>query len=158
MCVFKTSLVSYSSALQKYFFKYTFMVSVTICSDFGTQENKVCHCFHCFPIYLPWTDGTRFHDLRFLNVEFLANFFLLIALFYCGTPTYNDKRKIHNTFTIVRRTVYYSLGILLLWSKRTIPREHVDKKRASTVSPTPFHIAFPLLSQSIHTAIQNTMK
>ena len=21
-------------------------------SDFGTQENKVCHCFHCFPIYL----------------------------------------------------------------------------------------------------------
>ena len=22
-------------------------------SDFGAQENKVCHCFHCFPIYLP---------------------------------------------------------------------------------------------------------
>ena len=20
---------------------------------FGAQENKVCHCFHCFPIYLP---------------------------------------------------------------------------------------------------------
>ena len=30
----------------------------------------VCHCFHCFPIYLPWSDGTRFHDLSFLNVEF----------------------------------------------------------------------------------------
>ena len=26
---------------------------VTICSDFGAQENKVSHCFHCFPIYLP---------------------------------------------------------------------------------------------------------
>ena len=25
----------------------------SICSDFGAQENKVCHCFHCFPIYLP---------------------------------------------------------------------------------------------------------
>ena len=24
---------------------------------------------HCFPIYLPWSDGTRCHDLRFLNVE-----------------------------------------------------------------------------------------
>ena len=24
-----------------------------ICSDFGTQENNVCHCFHCFSIYLP---------------------------------------------------------------------------------------------------------
>ena len=29
-----------------------FMAAVTICSDFGGQENKVCHCFHCFPIYL----------------------------------------------------------------------------------------------------------
>ena len=28
------------------------------------------HCFHCFPICLPWSDGTRCHDLRFLNVEF----------------------------------------------------------------------------------------
>ena len=26
--------------------------AVTICSDFGVQENKVYHCFHCFPIYL----------------------------------------------------------------------------------------------------------
>ena len=33
-------------------------------------QNKVCHCFHCFPIYLPWSDGTRCHDLSFLNVEF----------------------------------------------------------------------------------------
>ena len=30
-----------------------FMASVTICSDFGAPKNKVCHCFHCFPIYLP---------------------------------------------------------------------------------------------------------
>ena len=22
-------------------------------SDFGAPQNKVCHCFHCFPIYLP---------------------------------------------------------------------------------------------------------
>ena len=28
-------------------------------------QNKVCHCF---PIYLPGSDGTRCHDLRFLNV------------------------------------------------------------------------------------------
>ena len=26
------------------------------------KKNKVCHCFHCFPIYLPWSDGTRCHD------------------------------------------------------------------------------------------------
>ena len=22
-------------------------------ADFGAQEKKLCHCFHCFPIYLP---------------------------------------------------------------------------------------------------------
>ena len=33
-------------------------------------QNKVCHCFHCFPIYLPWSDGTRCLDLSFVNAEF----------------------------------------------------------------------------------------
>ena len=30
----------------------------------------VCHSFHCFPIYFPWSDGTGCHYLSFLNVEF----------------------------------------------------------------------------------------
>ena len=30
----------------------------------------VSHCFHCFPVYLPWSDGIGCHDLSFLNVEF----------------------------------------------------------------------------------------
>ena len=41
-----------------------FMAVVTVHSDFGAQENKICHCFHCFPMYLPWSDGTRWHDLQ----------------------------------------------------------------------------------------------
>ena len=32
---------------------FNFMAAVTIHSDFGAQENKVCLWFHCFPIYLP---------------------------------------------------------------------------------------------------------
>ena len=46
-----------------------FMAAVSICSDFGAPKNKVWHCFHCFPIYFPWSDGTRCHDLSFLNVD-----------------------------------------------------------------------------------------
>ena len=34
------------------------------------QKNKVSHCLHCFPIYLPLSDGTGCHDLSILNVEF----------------------------------------------------------------------------------------
>ena len=52
------------------------MATITISSDFGAQRNKVSHCFHCFPIYLLWSDGTRCHDLSFLNVEFKPTFSL----------------------------------------------------------------------------------
>ena len=55
-----------------------FMAAVTICSDFGAPKNKVSLCFHCFPIYLPWNDGTRCHDLNFLNVELWARFLTLL--------------------------------------------------------------------------------
>ena len=44
-------------------------------------KNKVWHCFHCFPIYFPWSDGTGCHDLSFLNVELSANFFTLLLHF-----------------------------------------------------------------------------
>ena len=60
---------------------FNFMAAVTICSDFGAPKNKVCHCFHCFPICLPWSDRTRIHDLSCLNVEFLAKFFTLFFHF-----------------------------------------------------------------------------
>ena len=33
------------------------MATVTIHSDFRAQENKIGHCFHFFPIYLPWNEG-----------------------------------------------------------------------------------------------------
>ena len=32
-------------------------------------EPKKIKVFRCFPIYLPWNDGTGCHDLSFLNVE-----------------------------------------------------------------------------------------
>ena len=56
---------------------FNFMTAVIIYSGFGAPENKVCHCFQSFPIYLPWSDGTKCHDLSLLNVEF----FFFIYLF-----------------------------------------------------------------------------
>ena len=47
---------------------FNFLAVITSCSDFGSQENKVSHSFHCFPLYLSWSDGTRCHDLSVLNV------------------------------------------------------------------------------------------
>ena len=45
-----SAFVSFSSKEQA---SSHFMATVTIHSDFGAQENKVYHCFHFFPIYLP---------------------------------------------------------------------------------------------------------
>ena len=50
------------------------MAPVTICSDFGAQENKACHAFHCFPPRWspallpcnpkPQDSQSRFHALK----------------------------------------------------------------------------------------------
>ena len=48
---------------------FNLMAAFTICSDFGAPQTKVSHCFHCLPIYLPWSDGTRCHDLSFLSLH-----------------------------------------------------------------------------------------
>ena len=62
------------------------MSAVTFCSDLGAQKNKVSHCFHYFPIYFPWRDGTGCHDLSFLVLGFkptfsLSSFTLINRLF-----------------------------------------------------------------------------
>ena len=51
------------------------MAAVTICMILEPLQ-KISQCFHGFPIYLPWSDGTRCHELRFLNVSFKQTFSL----------------------------------------------------------------------------------
>ena len=45
-------------------------------------QNKISHCFHCFPVYLPLSDGTGCHDLSFLNAELEASFFTPLFHFH----------------------------------------------------------------------------
>ena len=49
---------------------FNFMAAVTMHSHSGAPQNKVSHCFLCFPIYLPGSNGTRYHDLYFSSVQF----------------------------------------------------------------------------------------
>ena len=49
-----------------------FVAAVTICSDSGAQEKKICHCF---PFYLPWSDGTGCLDLHFFEYWVLSQLF-----------------------------------------------------------------------------------
>ena len=51
------------------------MAAVPICSDFGAPKIKSL-TFHCFPIYSPWSDGTRCHELSFQMLSFKPKFSL----------------------------------------------------------------------------------
>ena len=44
-----------------------FMAEVTIHSDFRAKEEEICHYFHRFSLYLPWSNGARCHNLSFFN-------------------------------------------------------------------------------------------
>ena len=62
------------------------MAAVTIFRDFGALENKVCHCFHFFPMYLPRSDSTRCHYGNYRYARFYCHFlncfgFVFIGLF-----------------------------------------------------------------------------
>ena len=52
------------------------MVAVTICSDFGAPQNKVCHCFHCFPIYFREVMGPDAMIFVFWTLSFKPAFSL----------------------------------------------------------------------------------
>ena len=84
---------------------FNFMAAVIICSDFGAQKNKVWHCFHCFPIYLPWSDGTGCHDLSFLMLSFKPAFSL-------------------SSFTFIKRlfSFFHSLSLLSLSLRFWLPQ------------------------------------
>ena len=57
---------------------------------FWSPQNKIYHGFHFFPFYLQWSDGTRCHDLSFLNVQFWVSF-------------------LHSSFTLIKRLSSSSL-------------------------------------------------
>ena len=42
---------------------------------FRVQEHEIWHYFYFFPIYLPWSDGTGFHNLKFLECWVLSQLF-----------------------------------------------------------------------------------
>ena len=46
---------------------FHFMAAVTVCSNFGAQENKICHCFYFFHLYLSCSYETRCHNLKFFD-------------------------------------------------------------------------------------------
>ena len=90
------------------------MAATTICSDFGVQKKKVSHSFHCFPTYLRWSDGTRCHDLSFLNVEFKPTF-------SCSSFTFIKRLFSSSSLSTIRVVSYAYLRLLIFLLVSLIP-------------------------------------
>ena len=77
------------------------MAAVTIFSDFGAQENKISHCFHCFPICLPWKDGMMPWSSFFGILSFKPTFSLSSFTFskrLLSSPTLSDIRVVSSAY------------------------------------------------------------
>ena len=130
------------------------MTAVTICSDFGAQICKVCLCFHCFPIYLLWSDGTGCHDLTFLNVNFWANFFLLSSFTFIerlfGSSLFSAIRVVSSAYL---KLLIFLLAILILPHASSslaflmIYSAYKLNKQSDNVQP--WRTPFPIWNQSV---------
>ena len=90
------------------------MAAVTICSDFGAQKNKVWRCFHCFPIYFPWSDGTGCHDRSFWTLSLKPTFSL-------STFTFIKRLFSSSSFSAIRVVSSAYLRLLIFLQAILIP-------------------------------------
>ena len=87
---------------------FNFMAAITVHCDFEASKRKICHCFYFSPLYLPWSDGTRYHDVSSLMLSFktvfsLSSFTLIKRFFSSSSPS----------ATVVVSSVYLRLLIFL---------------------------------------------
>ena len=130
------------------------MAAITICSDFGAPKNKVCHCIHCCPIYLPRSDGTRCHDISFLNIKSfklvfsLSSFTLINRLF--SSSLLSPIRVVSSAYL---RLLLFLPVTLIPACASSSPTFHMMysayklNKQGDNIQP--WHTPFPICSQSI---------
>ena len=131
------------------------MAAVTICSDFTAQTNKVCHCFHCFPIYLPWNDGTGCQIFIFWMLSFKpafshSSFTFIKRLFSCCSlfairvvSSAYLRLLIFLPAILIPACASSSPTFLMMYSVRNL------NKQSDNIQPCQFWTPFPILNQSI---------
>ena len=129
------------------------MAAVTIHSGFGAPQNKVWHCFHCFPIYLPWSHGTRCHDLSFWMLSFKPNFSLSSFTFIKRLFSYSSLSAISVVLSVYMRLLTFLPANLIPACASSSPAFHMMysacklNKQGDNIQPwcTPF----PIWNQSV---------
>ena len=134
---------------------FNFMAAVTICSDFGAPQNKVSPYF---PSYLPWSDGTRCHDLVLWMLSFKPAFSLSSFTFTKRLFSSSSLSAIRVVSSAYLRLLIFLPVILFSAYDLSSPTFHMIysayKLNKQSDNIQPWHIfcgiyPFPVLKQSI---------
>ena len=89
------------------------MAAITIGSDFGAQKIKVWHCFHCFPIYFPWSVGMDTMIFVFWMLSFKPPFSLSSFTFIKSLFSSSSLSAIRVVSSAYLRLLIFLLAILI---------------------------------------------
>ena len=126
------------------------MAAITICSDFGAQ--KVSQCFLCFPIYLPWSDGTGCHDLLFWMLR-LKPTFSLSSFTFTNRLFSSSLSALRVVSSAYLRLLIFLLAILIWTYASSSPAFHMMysayklNKQGDNIQP--WRTPFPIWNQSV---------
>ena len=124
------------------------MAAVTVCSDFETPQNKVCHCFHCFPVYLVSIYETRCHDLSFKPTFHSPLFTFIMQLF--SSSSLSAIRVVSSAY---RRLLIFLPAILIPACASSSPAflmmYYAYKLNKQGDNIQPWRTPFPIWNQSV---------
>ena len=125
------------------------MATVTIWSDFGAQEKKICHSF---PICLPWSDGTECQHSVFWTLSFKPAFSLSSFTFTKGLFSPSSLSATRVMSPIYLRLLFLS-AILIPACASSSPAFHTIysayKLNKQSDSIQPWRTPFPIWKQFI---------
>ena len=126
------------------------MAAVTICSDFGAQENKVCHFF---PTYLPGSDGTNTMILVFWMLSLKPTFSLSSFTFIKRLFSSSSLSAIRVVSSAYMRLLICLLAISIPACASSSPAflmmYSADKLNKQGDNLQPWRTPFPVWNQSV---------
>ena len=104
------------------------MAAITTSSDFGAPQNKIFHCFHCFPIYL--------HEVMGLDAMILVFWMLSIKSTFSLSSFTFIKKLVSSLLSAIRVASFACLRLLIFLLAILIP--------ACTLSSLAFRMMYSL--------------
>ena len=132
---------------------FIFMAAVTICSDFGAQDNKVWHCFHCFPRICHEVMGPDAMILVLWMLSFKPTFSLSSFTFIKKLFSSSSLSAIRVVSSVYLRLLTYVPAILILACASSSLAFHMMysayklNKQGNNIQP--WHTPFPIRNQSV---------